>query len=123
MHDPSDPEAARHLAADMAAAGFAPPVLVVADHVSITRSALRWAESFAERGWPHRVLAFGGGPGHRDVEAIEAEARSLAAATIVGAGHGALIDAVRRAAASTGLRSVTAPATRSGHEAIDQGGG
>jgi glycerol dehydrogenase-like iron-containing ADH family enzyme len=112
MRDSSDLAAARHLAADLAAAGFAPPVLVVADHASITRSAIGWAESFAESGWPHRVLAFGGGAAHRDAEAIAAEARSLPAAVIVGVGPNPVNDAVRRAATSMGLPSMWVSAVR-----------
>jgi glycerol dehydrogenase-like iron-containing ADH family enzyme len=123
MRDPSDPVRARHLAADVAAAGFAPPVLVVADHASITRSAVQWAESFVERGWPHRVLAFGGGAGHRDAEAIASEARSLSAAVIVGIGTNPVNDAVRRAAASMGLPSVWVPATDGRVAAIAEGDG
>jgi len=123
MRDPSDPAASRHLAADLAAAGFAPPVLVVADHASITRSAIRWAESFAERGWPHRVLAFGGGAAHRDAEAIAAEARSLPAAVIVGVGPDPVNDAVRRAAASMGLPSMWVTVTDGREAAIAEGDG
>lgn len=107
----ADRARARLLATEIAAAGHAPPVLIVADTAAITLLAPWWAESFAESGWPHRVLAFGGFSDDQEIRTIVAEARSSSALVLVGAGHVRLIDVVRRAAAAAGLPCVPCPAT------------
>jgi len=62
------------------------PVLVVADNDAIARRAPRWAEAFAAEGRLHRVRLVGSGS-DREIAAVEAEARSLAAGGILAAGR------------------------------------
>ena len=99
----------RRLAAEMQAVGLSGPVLVVAGSAAVARLARSWAESFHAAGWLHRVVGFGGESSRREIAAISAEAESLAAAVIVGAGGGKALDASRSAAAARGLPFVSCP--------------
>lgn len=99
----------RRLAAEMQAVGLSGPVLVVAGSAAVARLARSWAESFHDAGWLHRVVGFGGESSRREIAAISAEAESLAAAVIVGAGGGKALDASRAAAAARGLPFVSCP--------------
>ena len=99
----------RRLAAEMQAVGLSGPVLVVAGSAAVARLARSWAESFNDAGWLHRVVGFGGESSRREIAAISAEAESLAAAVIVGAGGGKALDASRSAAAARGLPFVSCP--------------
>jgi len=103
------PAAMTRLAAEMEAVGLAGPVLVVAGSGTIGRLAPTWAAAFAEQGWVHRVLAFGGESSRREIAAIVAEATSLGARAIVGAGGGKVLDAARSAAAALRLPFVSVP--------------
>jgi glycerol dehydrogenase len=93
----------------MQAVGLSGPVLVVAGSAAVARLARSWAESFHDAGWLHRVVGFGGESSRREIAAISAEAESLAAAVIVGAGGGKALDASRSAAAARGLPFVSCP--------------
>ena len=99
----------RRLAAEMQAVGLSGPVLVVAGSAAVARLARSWAESCDDAGWLHRVVGFGGESSRREIAAISAEAESLAAAVIVGAGGGKALDASRSAAAARGLPFVSCP--------------
>ena len=67
----------------MQAVGLEGPVLVAAGNAAIASLAPVWAKSFAEAGWSHRVLAFGGESSRREITAIAAEASAFGARTIV----------------------------------------
>lgn len=92
---------ARRLLAAMVAAGNSGPVLVVACDDAVSLLAPAWAGSFAAAGWTHRVLVVG--EGRRETAAIVAEAESLGAAAIIGAGDDVVIAASRTAATTRGL--------------------
>lgn len=62
------------------------PLLVIADNDAIARLAPRWAEAFAAAGLHYRVR-LAGSLGDLELEAILAEARSLAAGAILAAGR------------------------------------
>jgi glycerol dehydrogenase-like iron-containing ADH family enzyme len=91
------------------------PLLVIADNESIARLAPRWAEAFTAAGLHYRVRLVGS-LGDRELEAILAEARSLAAGTILTAGQPATIALAAAAADRLGL-----PLVR--EEAVAGGGG
>ena len=99
----------RRLAAEMQAVGLEGPVLVAAGDTAIARLAPTWAASFADVGWPHRVLAFGGESSRREIAAIADEATAFTARAIVGAGGGKALDAARAAAAATRIAFVSCP--------------
>ena len=103
------PGVSRRLAAEMQAVGLEGPVLVSAGNAAIASLAPAWADSFAEAGWSHRVLAFGGESSRREVAAIAAEASGVGARTIVGAGGGKTLDAARAAAAMARIPFVSCP--------------
>jgi glycerol dehydrogenase len=103
------PGVSRQLATEMRAVGLEGPVLMAAGNAAIARLAPAWAESFAEAGWMHRVLAFGGESSRREIAAIAAEASACGARTIVGAGGGKVLDAARAAAAALRLPFVSCP--------------
>jgi glycerol dehydrogenase-like iron-containing ADH family enzyme len=103
------PGVTSRLAAAMQASGLADPVLIVADDPAVARLAPVWQAAFAEARWTHRVLVFGGTVSRREVDAITAEAGSLGAAVIVGAGTTTVLDAALAAAAAVGLPAVVCP--------------
>ena len=103
------PGLSRRLAAEMQAVDLEGPVLISAGNAAIASLAPAWAASFAEAGWAHRVLAFGGESSRREIEAITAEAAGFAARAIVGAGGGKTLDAARSAAAALRLPFVSCP--------------
>jgi len=103
------PGVTRRLAAEMRAVGLTGPVLVVAGTSAVAKLAPEWAAAFAEAGWTHRVLSFGGESSRREVAAIAAEADALGAAVIVAAGGGKALDAARAAATSRRLPFVSCP--------------
>jgi len=93
------------LASALVAAGCSGPVLVAAVDAAIARAAPAWADSFAQAGWTHRVLAVvATDPGLE--AAIAAEARSLRARCIVAWGPEPVPTAARRAAAAAGVPCV-----------------
>ncbi|MFM9195222.1 MAG: iron-containing alcohol dehydrogenase, partial [Planctomycetia bacterium] len=91
------------LAVEMAGIGLAAPVLVAAGRSAVAALAPVWAAALAAAGWHHRVRVFGGECTAAEIDAIAAEARSLRATVIVGAGGGKCLDASRAAAATVGL--------------------
>lgn len=101
------------LAAEMAAVGLAGPVLVVSGGSAVGELAPVWAAAMAEAGWHHRVRTFGGECTAVEIDALAAEARSLGAGTIVGAGGGKCLDAARAAAAAVGRPFVSCPTVAS----------
>jgi hypothetical protein len=80
----------RGLAGALAAAGHAPPVLVIADSGTVGRLALAWLESFDAVGWHYRVRSCCGSGSATEIESLAAEARSLGAKTIVALGDAAV---------------------------------
>jgi glycerol dehydrogenase-like iron-containing ADH family enzyme len=103
------PGVTRRLAAEMQAAGLADPALIVADDAAVARLAPIWQAAFAEVRWTHRVLVCGGTVSRHEIDAITAEAGSLGAASIVGVGSPAVLDAALSAAAAVGLPAVACP--------------
>ncbi|MFM8705016.1 MAG: glycerol dehydrogenase [Planctomycetia bacterium] len=101
------------LAVEMAGIGLAAPVLVAAGRSAVAALAPVWAAASAAAGWHHRVRVFGGECTAAEIDAIAAEARSLGAASIVGAGGGKCLDASRAAAATVGLPFVSCPTVAS----------
>lgn len=93
----------RGLARALAAAGHAPPVLVIADSGTVGRLALHWLESFDEAGWVYRVRSFGGVASEAEIQSLAAEARSLGAKTIAAIGSSALITAATAASVHAGM--------------------
>jgi glycerol dehydrogenase len=67
----------------------------------------------AAAGWHHRVRVFGGECTAAEIDAVAAEARSLGATVIVGAGGGKCLDAARAAAAAVGVPFVSCPTVAS----------
>ena len=67
------PGLSQRLAAEMQAVGLEGPVLISAGNTAIASLAPAWAASFAEAGWAHRVLAFGGESSRREIAAIAAD--------------------------------------------------
>lgn len=90
------------LADTVRAAGYQPPVLVVADNTAIARHAPDWARSFAALDWQHRVRLSDGPADDVEADAIAAEAAHLGARTLVAAGGPATQSATRAAATRTG---------------------
>jgi alcohol dehydrogenase class IV len=90
--------AGRGLAATLAAANRAPPVLVVANQATVGRLARAWLESFDEAGWLYRVRSCGEASTEAEIAALVAEARGLGAETIVAIGDSALLTAAKAAA-------------------------
>lgn len=74
------------------------PILVVADNDAIRRLAPVWARAFAAAGRLHRVR-LAGSPSEREIDRVAAEATSLAAVEIMGAG-GAASQAIAAAVAA-----------------------
>jgi glycerol dehydrogenase-like iron-containing ADH family enzyme len=108
------PGTTRRLAVEMALSGLTGPALIVADDAAVAGLAPAWAAAFADAEWVHRVLVFGGTASRREVDAIAAEAGSLGATVIVGAGSQAVIDAALAAAAARALPAVACPTDMSG---------
>ncbi|MFM8634454.1 MAG: hypothetical protein ACKOEX_06550 [Planctomycetia bacterium] len=110
MNEPAhDDSAGRGLAAAIAAAGYEPPVLVIAETTAVARLAVAWMHSFDEAGWLYRVRSFGGEATSHEIEAIAAEARSLGATTIAAIGDEAVIAACEAAASRVGIPSIARP--------------
>lgn len=105
--------ASSRLAAEMALVGLSGPVLVVGGRSAVAALAPVWAEGMAAAGWHHRVRSFGGECTAAEIDDLSAEARSLGARAIVGAGGGKCLDAARAAAAATGLAFVSCPTVAS----------
>jgi len=103
------PGATARIGAEMQAVGLEGPALFVAGTNSIGLLAPTWAASLEGIGWTHRVRLFGGESTAREIESIAAEARSLGAGVIVGAGGGKVLDAARAAAAAMRLPFVSCP--------------
>jgi glycerol dehydrogenase len=101
------------LAIEMAVLGITGPVLVVGGRSAVAALAPAWAQAMAEAGWNHRVRVFGGECTAVEIEALAAEARSLGARAIVGAGGGKCLDASRAAAAAAALPFVSCPTVAS----------
>jgi len=101
------------LAAEMAVLGITGPVLVVGGRSAVAALAPAWAQAMAEAGWNHRVRAFGGECTAEEIDDLAAEARSLGARAIVGAGGGKCLDASRAAAAAVALPFVACPTVAS----------
>ncbi|NDC63766.1 MAG: glycerol dehydrogenase [Planctomycetia bacterium] len=101
------------LAVEMAALGLHGPVLVVAGRSAVAALARVWAAAMDAAGWLHRVRGFGGECTAAEIDVLAAEARSLGAAAIVGAGGGKCLDAARAAAAAEGLPFVSCPTVAS----------
>ena len=93
----------------MQAVGLGGPALFVAGSSSIGLLAPVWAASLEGIGWTHRVRRFGGESTALEIESIAAEARSLGAGVIVGAGGGKVLDAARAAAAVVRVPFVSCP--------------
>jgi glycerol dehydrogenase len=105
--------ATERLAGEMAVLGLHGPVLVVAGGSAVAALAPVWAAAMSAAGWHHRVRTFGGECTAAEIDALVAEARSLGAKVIVGAGGGKCLDAARAAAAATGLPFVSCPTVAS----------
>ena len=101
------------LAVEMAVLGLHGPVLVVAGGSAVAALAPVWATAMSAAGWHHRVRTFGGECTAAEIDALVAEARSLGAGAIVGAGGGKCLDAARAAAAATRLPFVSCPTVAS----------
>ncbi len=101
------------LAAEMAGLGISGPVLVVGGRSAVATLAPVWAKAMAAAGWHHRVRGFGGECTAAEIDALAAEARSLGARAIVGAGGGKCLDAARAAATAVGLPFVSCPTVAS----------
>ncbi len=93
----------RGLAGALAAAGHAPPVLVIADSGTVGRLALAWLESFDAVGWHYRVRSCCGRGSATEIESLAAEARSLGAKTIVALGDAAVAAAAAMASGRVGI--------------------
>lgn len=91
------------LPADPARPALGPgPVLIVADNDAIARLAVRWQDFFSAAGRSYRVrLLSAGSPA--ELAAVAAEARSLAAGSILAAGSSLLVGRAARAATAAGL--------------------
>lgn len=83
------------------------PILVVADNDAICRLAPRWARAFAGAGRHYRVRLVGS-PSDQEIDRVAAEATSLAAAEIMGAGGAASQAVAAAVAARLGLSLVRA---------------
>jgi glycerol dehydrogenase len=103
----------QRLAVEMAVLGITGPVLVVGGRSAVAALAPAWAQAMAAAGWNHRVRVFGGECTAVEIEALAAEARSLGARAIVGAGGGKCLDASRAAAAAVALPFVSCPTVAS----------
>jgi glycerol dehydrogenase len=101
------------LAVEMAVLGLGGPVLVVGGRSAVEALAPRWAAAMTTAGWHHRVRVFGGECTAAEIDAIAAEAVSLGASGIVGAGGGKCLDAARAAAAHERLPFVSCPTVAS----------
>ena len=101
------------LAAEMALLGLSGPVLVVGGAAAVGALAPIWAASMAAAGWQHRVRVFGGECTAAEIDALTAEARSLGARAVVGAGEGKCLDAARAAATAVNLPFVSCPTVAS----------
>jgi glycerol dehydrogenase len=101
------------LAVEMAVLGLHGPVLVVGGRSAVAALAPVWAAALSAAGWHHRVRVFGGECTAAEIDALAAEARSLDARVIVGAGGGKCLDAARAAAAAVGLAFVSCPTVAS----------
>ena len=101
------------LAAEMALLGLSGPVLVVGGAAAVGSLAPIWAASMASAGWQHRVRVFGGECTAAEIDSLAAEARSLGARALVGAGGGKCLDAARAAAAALNLPFVSCPTVAS----------
>jgi len=101
------------LATEMAVLGLSGPVLVVGGASAVGMLAPVWAASMAAAGWQHRVRLFGGECTAAEIDALAAEARSLGARSLVGAGGGKCLDAARAAAAAVNLPFVSCPTVAS----------
>jgi len=101
------------LATEMAGLGISGPALVVGGGSAVAALAPVWAASMAAAGRRHRVRTFGGECTAAEIDALAAEARSLGAGAIVGAGGGKCLDASRAAAAAVGLPFVSCPTVAS----------
>ena len=107
------PDLTDRLADELESVGLSGPALVVAGNRVIGLLAPRWAESFASRGWVHRVRVFGGECTQHEVEQIVLESESLQAAVLIGCGGGKVLDAVRAAAAARKVPFVSCPTVAS----------
>jgi len=101
------------LAAEMAVIGLAGPVLVVAGRSATKELAAVWGAAMSAAGWHHQVRVFGGECTAAEIDAISAEARTLGAKALVGAGGGKCLDAARGAAAAVGMPFVSCPTVAS----------
>jgi glycerol dehydrogenase len=97
------------LAIEMAVLGLHGPVLVVAGGSAVAALAPVWEAAMSAAGWHRRVRTFGGECTTAEIDALVAEARSLGAGAIVGAGGGKCLDAARAAAAAISLPFVSCP--------------
>lgn len=109
------------LAAEMALLGLSGPVLVVGGAAAVGSLAPIWAASMAAAGWQHRVRVFGGECTAAEIDSLAAEARSLGARAVVGAGGGKCLDAARAAAAALNLPFVSGPTVASTDAGRNQG--
>ena len=101
------------LAAEMALLGLSGPVLVIGGGAAVGSLAPIWAASMAAAGWQHRVRVFGGECTAAEIDALAAEAKSLGARAVVGAGGGKCLAAARAAAAALNLPFVSCPTVAS----------
>lgn len=99
----------RRIGEEMLAVGLEGPALFVAGGSVVGMLAPTWATALERIGWTHRVRLFGGECTRAEVESLAAEAGSLGARTIVGAGGGKVLDAARAAAAALRLPFVSCP--------------
>ena len=109
------------LAAEMALLGLSGPVLVIGGGAAVGSLAPIWAASMAAAGWQHRVRVFGGECTAAEIDSLAAEARSLGARAVVGAGGGKCLDAARAAAAALNLPFVSCPTVASTDASRNQG--
>ena len=103
------PNATSSLGQEMVRLGLPGPILVVAGRSAKKLLSQVWAASLGEAGYEFAVHDFGGECSHAEIGRIVESARRSAAATLVGAGGGKLLDAVRAAAAELDLPVVNCP--------------
>lgn len=103
------PNATRSLGQEMERLGLPGPVLVVAGRSAKKLLSGVWSITLGEAGYTHTVHDFGGECSHAEIARIVESARRGKALTLVGAGGGKVLDAVRAAAAELSLPVVNCP--------------
>jgi glycerol dehydrogenase len=103
------PQATHSLGQEMASLGLPGPVLIAAGRSARKLLGEVWPTALGEAGYAYSVHEFGGECSHTEIGRIVDSARRAGAATLVGAGGGKVLDAVRAAAAELGSPVVNCP--------------